>query len=163
MFPFGGGMGGGMPMMGMGGMNPMMGSQGHPELSYIPDTSERANISPLALIKMLKHCKLVTQTLILNKWDFRSVWNPVWGHGSDARRVYRRIHCGSEGCFCNAPTPDDCQCRSSGSCIPSINAGEAKAGWQGVDSSGMVPLAPGLWLLAVCSWCIDLKRFRTIR
>jgi hypothetical protein len=59
MFPFGGGGGGlgGMPMMGgMGGMG-MMGSQGHPELSYVPDTAERINIAPLPLLKMLKHCK----------------------------------------------------------------------------------------------------------
>ena len=52
---------GGMGMPGMGGMgmNDMMGmgSQGHPELSYVPDTAERINISSLALLKMLKHCK----------------------------------------------------------------------------------------------------------
>ena len=42
---------------GMMGQMPMMGSQGHPELSYIPDTAEKVNISPLALLKMLKHCK----------------------------------------------------------------------------------------------------------
>jgi len=61
MFPFGGGGMGGMGMPGMGGMgmNDMMGmgSQGHPELSYVPDTAERINISSLALLKMLKHCK----------------------------------------------------------------------------------------------------------
>ena len=54
MFPsFGGG--GGMGMgMGMGGG---IGSQGHPELTYIPDTAEKINVSPLALLKMLKHCR----------------------------------------------------------------------------------------------------------
>ena len=54
MFPsFGGG--GGMGMgMGMGGG---FGSQGHPELTYIPDTAEKINVSPLALLKMLKHCR----------------------------------------------------------------------------------------------------------
>lgn len=42
-------------MMGMGGN--MMGSQGHPELTYIADTAEKVTVSPLALLKMLKHCK----------------------------------------------------------------------------------------------------------
>ena len=56
MFPFGNGGMGGMPMMGMG-QGPILGSHGHPELSYIPDTAEKIKISPLALIKMLKHCK----------------------------------------------------------------------------------------------------------
>ena len=44
-----------MPMM--GGMQSMMGSQGHPELTYVPDTAEKITIAPLALLKMLKHCK----------------------------------------------------------------------------------------------------------
>ena len=58
MFPFNGGGGmGGMPMGGGMGMG-MMGSQGHPELTYIPDTAEKITISPLALLKMLKHCRL---------------------------------------------------------------------------------------------------------
>ena len=52
MFNFGGGGMGGMP-----GMNMMGGSQGHPELTYIADTAEKINIAPLALLKMLKHCK----------------------------------------------------------------------------------------------------------
>ena len=60
MFPFNqggggfGGMGGGMGGM-MGGMG--FGSQGHPELTYIPDTAEKINIAPLALLKMMKHCR----------------------------------------------------------------------------------------------------------
>ena len=46
----------------MGGMGGMMGgmglgSQGHPELTYIADTAEKINIAPLALLKMLKHCR----------------------------------------------------------------------------------------------------------
>jgi len=57
MFPYGGGGFGQMPMMMGGGMGGMMGSQGHPELTYVPDTSERINIAPLALLKMLKHCR----------------------------------------------------------------------------------------------------------
>ncbi len=85
MFPFGGGGGmGGMPMMGGGmGMNSMMGSQGHPELSYVPDTSERINIAPLPLLKMLKHCKYSTQTfsfdLMITKMDelVRSLWHSL--------------------------------------------------------------------------------------
>ena len=44
--------------MGMGmGMGGGFGSQGHPELTYIPDTAEKINVSPLALLKMLKHCR----------------------------------------------------------------------------------------------------------
>ena len=44
--------------MGMGmGMGGGIGSQGHPELTYIPDTAEKINVSPLALLKMLKHCR----------------------------------------------------------------------------------------------------------
>ena len=56
MFPFNQG-GGGMGGMGgmMGGMG--LGSQGHPELTYIADTAEKINIAPLALLKMLKHCR----------------------------------------------------------------------------------------------------------
>ena len=52
MFNFGGGGMGGMPGMNMG-----LGSQGHPELTYIADTAEKINIAPLALLKMMKHCK----------------------------------------------------------------------------------------------------------
>ena len=33
------------------------GDQGHPELTYIPDTAEQVKISALALLKMLKHCR----------------------------------------------------------------------------------------------------------
>jgi 26S proteasome regulatory subunit N11 len=33
------------------------GEQGHPELTYIPDTAEQVKISSLALLKMLKHCR----------------------------------------------------------------------------------------------------------
>ena len=41
-------------MMGMGGFG---GPQPHPEHAYIPDTAERVQISPLALLKMNKHCR----------------------------------------------------------------------------------------------------------
>ena len=55
MFPMGGPGGGMMGMGGMGGFG--MGQQRNPETSYVPDTSERINIAPLALLKMLKHCR----------------------------------------------------------------------------------------------------------
>ena len=42
-----------MPNM-MGGFGQ---AQHHPELTYIPDTAEKVQISPLALLKMMKHCR----------------------------------------------------------------------------------------------------------
>ena len=35
----------------------MMNQQHHPELTYIPDTAEKVQIAPLALLKMMKHCR----------------------------------------------------------------------------------------------------------
>ena len=49
-------MGGGMPMMG-GPMGMMGQQQGFSESTYIPDTAEKIIIAPLALLKMLKHCR----------------------------------------------------------------------------------------------------------
>jgi 26S proteasome regulatory subunit N11 len=58
MFP--GGMGGGFGRgVASGAQWPSLGigDQGHPELTYIPDTAESVKISALAMLKMLKHCR----------------------------------------------------------------------------------------------------------
>ena len=73
MFGFGGMGGGGM----MGMPNQMgLGQQHHPELTYIPDTAEKVNIAPLALVKMLKHCKWFA---LANSavWEGRPVGDPL--------------------------------------------------------------------------------------
>ena len=47
----------GMGMPGMGGMGGLGMPQHNAETTAIPDTAEKVQIAPLALVKMLKHCK----------------------------------------------------------------------------------------------------------